>query len=54
VRCVSDWYTEPLVVKEGSPRGEGTIGLTKPQCRINPEKTTFTFLAVNVSIQVLL
>jgi hypothetical protein len=26
------------VVKEGSPRGEGTIDLTKPQCRINPEK----------------
>jgi hypothetical protein len=24
------------VVKEGSPRGEGTIGLTKSQCRINP------------------
>jgi hypothetical protein len=43
VRCVSDWYTAPLVVKEGSPRGEGTIGLTKPQCRINPEKTAFTF-----------
>jgi hypothetical protein len=38
VRCVSDWYTAPLVVKEGSPRGEGTIGLTKSQCRINPEK----------------
>jgi hypothetical protein len=38
VRCVSDWYTAPLVVKEGSPRGEGTTGLTKPQCRINPEK----------------
>jgi hypothetical protein len=35
---VSDWYAAPLVVKEGSPRGEGTIGLTKPQCRINPEK----------------
>jgi hypothetical protein len=38
VRCVSDWYTASLVVKEGSPRGEGTIGFTKPQCRINPEK----------------
>jgi hypothetical protein len=28
VHCVSDWYTVPLVVKEGSPRGEGAIGLT--------------------------
>jgi hypothetical protein len=36
--CVCVWYTAPLVVKEGSPRGEGTIGLTKPQCRINPGK----------------
>jgi hypothetical protein len=43
VRCVSDWYTAPLVVKEGSPRGEGTIGLTKPQCRINPEKRPFIY-----------
>jgi hypothetical protein len=38
VRFVSDWYTAPLVVKEGSPSSEGTIGLTKPQCRINPAK----------------
>jgi hypothetical protein len=38
VRCVSDWYTAPLLVKDGSPRSEGTIGLTKPQCRLNPEK----------------
>jgi hypothetical protein len=30
VRCVSDWYTALLVVKEGSRSGEGTIGLTKP------------------------
>jgi hypothetical protein len=29
VRCVCDWYAAPLVVKEGSPRGEGTIGLYK-------------------------
>jgi hypothetical protein len=46
VRCVSDWYKAPLVVKEGSSRGEGTIGLTKPQCRINPEKRPLPFFLV--------
>jgi hypothetical protein len=43
VHCMSDWYTAPLVVKEGSPRGEDTTGLTKAAVPNKPRKTAFTF-----------
>jgi hypothetical protein len=50
VRCVSDWYTAPLVVKDGSPMGEGTIGLTKKKAAVpnKPQKTAFCFYFVDL------
>jgi hypothetical protein len=43
VRCVSGWYTAPLVVKEGSFRGEGTIDCASRGAEETPKKRPFPF-----------
>jgi hypothetical protein len=41
---VSGWYTAPLVVKEGSSRGEGTIDLIGCSAEQTPKERTLPFL----------
>jgi hypothetical protein len=48
VRCVSGRYIAPLVVKEGSFRGEGTIDCTSRGAEETPKKRPLPFTSVDL------